>query len=460
MSNLPPLWTRTEDAVWGEPLDAMPPWKARLMKALRLTLVLGRDLTVGQLNLRAMSLVYTTLLAMVPLLALSFSVLKAFGVYNQIEPALERFLEPLGERGAEITARITEFVANINVGVLGSLGLALLLYTAVSLIQKIEASLNVIWRVSQPRSLGQRFSAYLSVLLVGPLLVFSAMGLTASLMSARVVQDAMAVRPVGEAIVLGGQLMPYLLVIGAFTFIYVFIPNTRVRLGPALAGGVVGGILWQTAGWAFAAFAAGSTNYSAIYSGFAILILFMIWIYVSWLILLVGASVAFYVQNPEYLVMQGDEPTLSNRMRERLALALMGRIAERFVAGRPPWTMNELVQALGMRQHAIEPVLQGLKNGGVVAENSDSPPGYLPARDLDTLTVGELLTIVRAVGEDRHVCPGALPANERVDDVLARMERAAEAELGGLTVRELVAAPASAGTAGIEVPPAVKKFGS
>lgn len=451
MENRPQLLlSKAENLVWGEPLEAMPRWKALLMRGVRLLTVLGRDLAFGQLNLRAMSLVYTTLLALVPLLALSFSVLKAFGVYNQLEPALAEFLAPLGEKGAEITERIIGFVRNINVGVLGSVGLALLLYTAVSLMQKIESSLNFIWRVAQQRSLGQRFSAYLSVLLVGPVLVFAALGLTASVMSHEIVRGAMAVEPVAEAIVVLGRLMPYLLVIGAFTFVYVFIPNTRVRFGPALAGGVVGGVLWQTAGWAFAAFAAGATSYSAIYSSFAILILFMIWIYLSWLILLVGASVAFYTQNPQYVALSGDEPTLSNRMRERLALAVMVRVAENFVAGRAPWTLHGLAQALGVPQPAMEQVLAGLEEGGVLTENNDDPPGYLPARALDALKVKDLLLIVRAAGEDRHLCPSGLPASPRIDDALNRMERAAEAALADLTVRDLVAPPADAAQSNVK----------
>ena len=445
MENEPPaLWSKAESLIWGDPLETMPPWKARLTKVVRLTTVLVRDLAFGQLNLRAMSLVYTTLLALVPLLALSFSVLKAFGVYNQLEPALAEFLAPLGEKGAEITDRIIGFVRNVNVGVLGSVGLALLLYTAVSLMQKIETSLNFIWRVAQQRSLGQRFSAYLSVLLVGPILVFAALGLTASVMSHELVRGAMTVEPVGDAVALVSRLMPYLLVIGAFTFVYVFMPNTRVRFGPALAGGVVGGVLWQTAGWAFAAFAAGATNYSAIYSSFAILILFMIWIYLSWLILLVGASVAFYVQNPQYVALSGDEPTLSNRMRERLALAVMVRVAENFVAGRAPWTLQDLAQGLGVPQPAMEQVLAGLEEGRVLTENNDDPPGYLPTRALDALKVKDLLLIVRAAGEDRHLCPAGLPASARIDDALTRMERAAEAALADLTLRDLVAPPADA----------------
>jgi len=148
-------------------------------------LILVRDLVDGQLTLRAMSLVYTTLLSIVPLLALSFSVLKAFGVHNQIQPMLLRFLEPLGENGAEIAHNIIEFIQRMNVGVLGAVGLVLLLYTAISLMQKIEESLNYIWHVHRPRPLADRFSRYLSVLLVGPILVFSALGITATVMRIR-----------------------------------------------------------------------------------------------------------------------------------------------------------------------------------------------------------------------------------------------------------------------------------
>ncbi|MGH8736211.1 MAG: YihY/virulence factor BrkB family protein [Burkholderiales bacterium] len=292
--------------VWRSPAEERPRAQARLVRLMRLAIVLVRDLAQGQLTLRAMGLVYTTLLSLVPLLALSFSVLKAFGVYNQIRPMLLGFLGPLGEKGVEVTERIIQFIENINVGVLGSVGLALLLYTAISLVQKIEEAFNFIWHVSRARGIGERFSRYLSALLVGPLLVFSAIGITAAAASLGVVRDAMQIEAIGWLALQAGRLVPYVLVIGAFTFVYAFMPNTRVRLGPALAGGVVGGILWQSAGWAFALFAASSTRYAAIYSSFAIL--FMLWLYLSWLILLFGAAVSFYVQHPEHLVAKAGEP--------------------------------------------------------------------------------------------------------------------------------------------------------
>lgn len=427
-----------ERLVWHTPLEGMPPWKAHGVRAARLLLVLARDLLSGDLTLRAMSLVYTTLLSIVPLLALSFSVLKAFGVHNQIEPALRSFLAPLGAEADQITQRVIGFIQHMNVGVLGSVGLALLLYTAISLVQKLEEAFNHIWHVTQPRRLGERFSRYLSVLLVGPILVFAALGITATFTNLDVVKTVLAIEPFGRAAYAVGRLMPYALVIAAFTFIYSFIPNTRVRLDAALAGGVVGGILWQSAGFAFALFVASATTYSAIYSSFAILILFMIWLYVSWLILLFGASVAFYRQHPEYLVAMGGEPRLSNRMRERVALAAVSLITDHYLAAKPAWSARALSRHLGVPLHTVEALLQTLRDAGMLAESADDPPGWVPARDLHGVSVAHLLRTVRQADEDRYLAPVEVPVPTSVEQALARVERGIDQSLEDLSVVDLV----------------------
>jgi membrane protein len=432
---------RIEEAIWRNRPGATPAWEMRALRLVRLALVLARDVAQGQLTLRAMSLVYTTLLSIVPLLALSFSVLKAFGVHHQAEPMLRKFLAPLGEKGDEVSHQIIGFIQNMNVGVLGSVGLALLLYTAVSLIQKIEESFNHIWHISQLRSLGERFSRYLSVLLVGPILLFAAIGMTASVMNVGIVRDILAIEPLGELMYAFGRLMPYLLVIAAFTFIYMFIPNTRVEFGPALVGAIVGGVLWQSAGMAFALFVARSTQYSAIYSSFAILILFLIWLYLSWLILLFGASVAFYQQHPEYVVAEGGEPRLSNRMRERLALVIMSLIGGHYLAGRPALTMRQLTQALGVPMHAIDVMLEALEQAKLLVESNDHPPRYLPARDLAAISVRQLLEAIRSAGEDRFLNPAGLPVSEPVHQILTRLEQALSASMASLTVKDLAADP-------------------
>ena len=426
------------DAIWGGALDASPGWKTRLIRLARIVIVLVRDVTVGQLTLRAMSLVYTTLLSIVPLLALSFSVLKAFGVHNQIEPMLAGFLEPLGDEGADVTNRIVKFIEGMNVGVLGSAGLGLLIYTAISLLLKIEESFNFIWHVGRPRTFGQRFSNYLSVLLVGPLLVFAALGITAAAADVGAVRSLLEVEPVGQLAYQIGRLTPYVLVIGAFTFVYTFMPNTAVNVGAAAVGAVVGGILWQTAGWAFATFVASSTRYAAIYSGFAVLILFMIWLYVSWLILLLGASVAFYVQHPEYLMTPAGKARLSSRVREYLALMIVSEVGRRHLAGRAPLALQQLAQALRVPLHAVETVAAVLRQGGILAETNDDPPAYLPVRDLGELRARQVLDAVRTSGEDEYLTAAELSAPPAVESVLGEIDRAIDASVGDLTVRALV----------------------
>jgi membrane protein len=438
MSREPRPWLqRIDRAIWTPRVAHLPVWKTRALRVVRLVIVLFRDVYEGGLTLWTMSLVYTSLLSMVPLLALSFSVLKAFGVHNQIEPLLHNLLAPLGEQGDEITQRLIGFIEHMNVGVLGAVGLALLLYTVISLMQKIEESFNAIWHITQLRSLGERFSRYLSALLVGPLLVFAALGITAMALNSEIARELLSIEPLGSLVFGIGRLAPYGLVIGAFTFLYLFIPNTRVRLGPAVTAGIIGGILWQSAGWGFAAFVTSSTRYAAIYSSFAILVLFLIWLYVSWLVLLVGAAISFYLQHPEYLYAMPGEPGLSNRMRERLAVAVMHLVASHFVRGRPPWTLHQLTQRLAVPMHSVNGVLDALAEGRLVTATGDDPPAYLPARDLSEISVAEVLSTVRRAGEVGFMNPDSIPFSRSVNDVVARMEEAMGAATEAVSMRML-----------------------
>ena len=240
------------------------PVKGDLCSSLTSDYTVIHELADGQLNLRAMSLVYTSLLAMVPLLAVSFSVLKAFGVHNQLEQILFNVLSPLGGKGQEITTLIIEFVDNVKVGVLGSLGVGLLFYTVISMVQKVERAFNYTWRVSQPRSVTERVSDYISVLIIGPVFLFTALGITAVITGTTFFQNLAAIEPFGVGIQFITQLVPYSLVIAAFVFVYIFIPNTKVHPAAALTGGVVAGVLWETTGWGFASFVVGTGQFTAV----------------------------------------------------------------------------------------------------------------------------------------------------------------------------------------------------
>lgn len=443
---------RSHDFLWGEELGAASAWRRRLVLALRLVYAVGRDLGEGQLTLRAMSLVYTTLLSVVPLLALSFSVLKGFGVHNQVRPTLLALLEPLGEKGVQITDQVIGFVNNIQVGVLGALGLGLLIYTVITLLQKIEHALNFVWRVKRARPLAQRFSQYLSVLLTGPLLIFSAMGVTAAFFGSRTVQSLIAIEPLGSLFELVATLLPFVFVIAAFGFIYVLMPNTRVRVGSALVGATVAGILWQLLGWGFAAFIVKSTQYTAIYAGFAIVIFSMIWLYLNWLIVLIGASIACYYQYPALLASPRREFRLSNRVKEKIALLIATLIGRNYYTSTPAWSLGALAERIGVPAMSVETVLAAILRAGFITETADDPPLYLPARSFETISVKDLLDAMRTAEEQDSLSAGVLPHEAEVERVLARMDDAVSASLHGRSLRELAMAgvTAAAGDGGIK----------
>lgn len=394
----------------------------------------------GQLSLHAMSLVYTTLLSLVPLLAVSFSVLKAFDVHNQIRPLLLTLLAPLGAQGVEIADQVIGFVENMKVGVLGAVGLSLLFYTVVSLIQKIESAFNYAWRVEHPRPLTQRFSQYLSVLLVGPILVFSAVALTGALLSSTLANSLLSMQPLGMLVGLLGKLVPYVLVIAAFTFIYVLIPNAKVRFGSALLGATVAGLIWQTGGWAFGSFIASSTRYTAIYASFAIVILFMIWLYLSWLILLLGASIAFYYQHPEFQSGSREPRHLSACAKERLALWSMVLIGRAHAQGAAAWTTQRLAQQVCMPASNIEQLLDALERGGLLVHTADDPPRYLPARALEAITIKSLLDCVHHAGDGVEMRKGDAPLDAAVEDLCGVIDAGMAGALHGRTLRDLVTA--------------------
>ncbi|MBS3800205.1 MAG: YihY/virulence factor BrkB family protein [Thioalkalivibrio sp.] len=417
-------------------LATLPAWKAVPLGILRGLFALTREAAEGQLTLRAMSLVYTTLLSMVPLLALSFSVLKAFGAHNAVEPFLLGLLEPLGKQGVEITHNVLEFVDNIRVGVLGFVGLLFLIYTVIALVQKIEQAFNAIWRVESSRSLAQRFSNYLSVILIGPVLVVAALGVTATVMSSTAMQTIAAVEPFGTLITELSRLVPYLLIIAAFAFIYVFVPNTRVKLLPALAGALAAGLLWQSVGWVFANMVAGSTRYDAIYSGFAIMIMLLIWIYLAWLILLVGANVAFFVQHPEYMNVRGIRLRLSGAARERVGLHLMQKVAQRFHDGRPAPTLDALAHSLAVPGNAVGEAARCLEAAGLLLRAGNEAEQYVPGRDLDAIRIEEILKALRQDRDDdaiRH-----LQGSPDVEATLEEVDSARHERLSGRTLRDLL----------------------
>ena len=345
------------------------------------------------LGLRAASLTYATLLSLVPFLAVTFSVLKAFGVQYMIEPFLAQALAPLGPERVEITRRVIQFVDNTRVDVLGAVGVAGLFYSVIYLVGNVEESLNQIWRAQPVRTWTRRYGEYLGLLLVGPVLVFAAFALIASAQSYWLVQHLADFQVFGFRLALLTRVLPFVFLCAGFTFLFKFMPSTHVPFSSALLGAAVAALLWQIASVVFTAFIVNSVSYAAIYSGFAILVVLLIWIYAAWLIVLIGAETAYLHQHSSVYL-----PTGAGKQgylfEERVALLLLREVAGRFISGKPPATEKSLSRILAVPPDHIDALLEKFIDRGLLLRSAQ-PPGISLARPPEQITATEILGILQ-----------------------------------------------------------------
>jgi len=425
------------DEVLDVELSELTRLKRLLHFALKIVLMVGRDFIQNLVKLQAMALAFKTLLSLAPLLAVVFSLLKAFGVHNRMEPALAEALAPLGDKGAEITVHLIGFVNKMSAGALGSVGLVTLFITVLSLMGTIEEAFNHIWRVKSPRKLARRFSDYLSAILVGPILVFAAVTITATLQNNAIVQSLLSLQALGAVILFLLRLVPYITLWGAFTFVYMFIPNTHVQLRSAVVGGLVAAVLWQTVGWGFAVFVASSTRYYVIYSSFAILLLFLLWLHIGWLIVLLGAQVAYAHQHIHFYL--GDRELLAQTPagREKLALHLMLLIGKNFYHGRDPLNVAGIAAQLRLPAGIVKEFMVMFADLKLVLPLAEEDT-YVLARAPETIAVKEILDGVRNSGRSARTQRHGSKEESVIDDILLDVDKAAAKVLEGKNLQALL----------------------
>jgi membrane protein len=425
---------RLEDLLFVRCRSMDSPW-GPILRVLRFPAALIRDWFQGDLNMRAMSLVYTTLLSLVPLMAFSFSILKGLGARDDLELLVYEFFRPMGSGANQLTARVMEFVENIRGGVLGSIGLAFLIWTVIATIQKVEESFNFVWRVERPRNLARRLTEYLSVMIVGPVLLVVIAGFFGSAANSSFVHSLESLAGVGNILPWLGKLLPFVVVSGVFAFMYTFVPNTRVRIGAALIGGLMAGVLWAIVSKAFTAFIVYSSQMMAIYTGFAVVLTTLIWVYLNWLILLIGAQLSFYVQHPQYLL-HGQAPiTLAGGTVERVGLSVMCLIARDYMHGKTYWTTNRLAHELDVPSIALAPVLGCLEERGLIVATEKEH--LVPGKDLANIALVDILDAVRGVEPGRRaVAARSAPA---ADALMTRVESAMRRDLAGQTLKDFAA---------------------
>ena len=423
--------------LWEADPDELRSGKRLLRKTLQFVTAVVREFFADNCLLHASALAFTTILSFVPLLAVMFALLKGFGAEIELEILI---LNHLALGSEEAVDAIFTYISNTNMAKLGTFGVIFLLVTVLTLLNSIEKSFNHIWRVNETRSMARLFSDYLSITIFGPVLILTAISMTTTLESQGLVQYFIGIDVIGIIILYFFKIFPYLAMWAVFTGLYLFMPNTRVSFNAALLGGAFGGVMWQLLQWGYVTFQIGVTRNNAIYGTMAALPVFMLWIYISWVIVLLGLEVTFAIQNFRTIRQEFRGDKLSADGRESAALAILLTAAATFIHGEKPLTVEDFSLRLNLSHRFTQQSLSFLVHGGFlseVAQGKDALNAYQPAIDIASLPLYEVLQRMRLDGEKLKLV--RMGASGRVVGELQQTLLTAQASaLDGVTLRELV----------------------
>ncbi len=417
--------------IWRLDFNQVSRLRGFFYRQIMVAWLVGQAFIHDRLLVRASALVYATLLSIVPLLAVMFSLLKGFGIHNKLAPTLQQVMAPLGDQAIEVVVpTIVNFVDNVNVGALGAVGVGVLMFSVLSIITNIERAFNDIWKIKQVRSYHRRFSDYLSVLLLGPLLVFTVLGITASLQSNTIVQTVSEIPMID---VIYRKFAPIAAGWLAFFFLYIFIPNTKVRPDSAIIGAVLAGTLWQVANVLFADFVVSSYTTgakAALYAGFATLPLFLMWLFISWSVVLLGAEISYAHQNVNKLTWEVRKKHYSQNFRAGLALEIILLLAEKFHHGSPMPTSSELADSFDIPERLCNEQLNKLLDLGLIFPIEGENTRYTIAKSPDTLTVGDIFHKLQTHGVTILPAEKTMGISKIVDNLQKQYDEVVDSTFG------------------------------
>jgi membrane protein len=423
--------------IWEVDPGKLSKGKSFLLHQVQVISLAARDFFADHCLMRASALTYTTILSIVPMLALMFSLLKGLGVQNKLEPLL---LDKLAVGSGETVTQIISYINNTNVGKLGTVGLVLLIFTVLTVLSNIEVSFNSIWGVKETRPLFRRFSDYLSVVLTGPIFILAAISMTTTLESQVFVQKLLGMAFIGKLVFLLFKILPFVAMWAAFTFLYIFMPNTRVQFRAALVGGIFGGTLWQVAQWGYVTFQVGVARYNAIYGTMAAVPIFMVWTYFSWVIVLLGLELTYATQNLRTVRREIRGGDVNFTSREIVALNILLVVGESFKRGERPLGQEEIGEALELPPRLARSVLATLVHLGLVSRVQNGTAddfAYQPALALENMKVFEIIQALREEGENYSKLRDT-PEREVIREVERTLEEAGRQALKDLTMEDLV----------------------
>jgi membrane protein len=393
------------EGLWLIHEQKLPPFKAGLIKALKIALLSAQGFSRDLCQLRASALTLYSLLSIVPVIAMLFGIAKGFGFEKTLT---ERLIEQIPHQETMVIQLISFaqiLLESTKGGVVAGIGIVVLVWTIISLIGNIEESFNYIWKIPKGRSISRKYSDYLSLMLLAPIILIVANSISVLLNTEITWLITIIGMPeFGTSLVIKALgLLPLLLMIGLFTFTFIFMPNHKIHFRAGLIAGMVTGVLYDLSQWAYISLQIGVSSYNAIYGSFAALPLFVVWLQVGWMIVLFGCEVAFFLQYYGNYRNNNRFSNLSFSLQKIIALQVTHLLIKQFSHFNKPLTADEIAEKLALPIAIVQPILLKLITSHILVEFNipeEEDDVYQPAVDTKFLTIAFIINALEQCGQN------------------------------------------------------------
>jgi membrane protein len=400
-----------------------------------------RRFSDNKCELRASALTFYTLLSIVPVVAMAFGVAKGFGLEKLLEAQLFAKLEGQPEVADRLIGFSRALLVNTKGGAIAGVGVAVLFWSVVKVLGNIERALNDIWGIPRARAWGRKLADYLSVMMICPvlLIIASSVSLLVTTQITTMIEGLAFLGNADVMIIYLIELLPYTVIWFLFSFMYVFMPNTKVQLKSGICGGILAGTIYQLTQFAYIKFQVGVSGYGAIYGSFAALPLFLAWLQLSWLIVLFGAEISFAHQNVAAYEFAADCANLSQRFKRTVALFITQHCVKAFVHAQSAPTAEDLAQQLEIPIRLVRSTLFELTEARILAEirlNDSDVVAYQPGCPLEQLTVTRILAALDLYGADALPLAES-PSLEKLHEIARKFDEILETAPANLKIQDL-----------------------
>ena len=393
------------EGIWRTSKEDLPKTHSFLIRQLKISVIAARGFSKDMIQLRASALTLYSLLSVVPVVAMLFVIANGFGFKERIQKELIKSLQGQEEVIKWIVDFADRLLDNVNGGLLTGAGIVILLWSIMQILGNIESAFNGIWQIKKPRPFFRKFSDYLSMMLIAPVLILLS-GSSTIFVSSQLDKFS-EMYPILENLKFLLKFSPYFLIWIVFTLLYVVMPNTKVNFKSALIAGVIAGTIFQLVQWGYIHFQVGVSRYSAIYGSFAALPLFLIWLQISWVVVLLGAEISFANQNVNQYEFELDSLSISKKLKKLMTLMIATNVVKDFAEGRQASTASQISNKLNIPVRLVREVIYELTEARIFSElNSENPRerAFQPSLDINLISVVMIMDRLEETGSE-HIAP-------------------------------------------------------